>query len=289
MQMWFKKLLILSFVSIIINDFAFAQQPQAKKDSTILYKNIESYSKGSKFKTFIYGLIFKPVIVISKKKEVKKKVYKKLIQKPYSTFEGKIIRNINIITLDPFGYSVTDTSTVSQSFLYRVGNGMHIKTQLVTIRNLLLIRKNEPFNSFYVKESERLIRVQKYVHDVSFFVTSAGAKSDSVDIFIRELDSWSIIPEGSISTSHIRIDLNDKNIIGTGHVFDNEYSRNLTNGINSYKTYYYIPNFCNTYLNSQLHYAVDGYGNFTRSLIFDRPFYSPWQNGRQAYLLLPRA
>jgi len=31
----------------------------------------------------------------------------------------------------------------------------------------------------------------------------AGEKSDSVDIFIRELDKWSIIPAGSISTSGI--------------------------------------------------------------------------------------
>ncbi len=81
---------------------------------------------------------------------------------------------------------------------------MHIKTQGITIRNLLLIHKNQPFNSLLVKESERLIRNQKYVHEVSFSVVAAGAKSDSVDIFIRELDNWSIIPEGSISASRIK-------------------------------------------------------------------------------------
>ena len=69
-----------------------------------------------------------------------------------------------------------------------------LKHRYLAIRNLLLIRKNEPFNSFFVKESERLIRSQQYVHDVSFYVVSAGAKSDSVDIFIRELDIWSISP-----------------------------------------------------------------------------------------------
>ena len=99
-----KYILVFTF-SICISDFAFAQQPPAKADSTRLYENIETYSKRSKFATFMYRLIFKPVAPISKKKEVKRKVYPKLIQKPYSAFEGKIIRNIDIVTLDPFGYS----------------------------------------------------------------------------------------------------------------------------------------------------------------------------------------
>ena len=152
---------------------------------------------------------------------------------------------------------------------------MHIKTQSITIRNLLLIRKNEPFNSLLVKESERLIRTQKYVHEVSFYVVAAGEKSDSVDIFIRELDKWSIIPEGSISTSSIRVGITDKNFLGFGHEFQNAFSRNFTNGINSFNTNYSIPNIRNTYISTKLHFGVDGYKNFTRSLAVDRPFYSP--------------
>ena len=88
----------------------------SKKIPPRLYKNIETYSKRNKFNTFMYRLIFKPIAIISKK-EIKKKTYKKLIQKPYSTFQGKIIRNINIVTLDPFGYSVTDTTTTSQELV----------------------------------------------------------------------------------------------------------------------------------------------------------------------------
>src|SRR5450759_4307511 len=144
--MRFKIFLILFFVSFLINDFASAQETTVKKDSTLLYKNIESYSHRSKFTLMIYRMIFNPVSTISKKStSVKKKVPKNLVQKPYSTFEGKIIRNIDIVTLDPFGYSATDTSVAKQNFLYKAGNKMHIKTQSIAIRNLLLIRKNEPF------------------------------------------------------------------------------------------------------------------------------------------------
>jgi hypothetical protein len=272
--MWFKNIIILFFVLISISDVAFAQEIPVKTDSTNIYKNIESYSKRSKFTTFMYRLIFKPVAPILRKKEVKKKGYKKLIQKPYITFEGKIIRNINIITMDPFGYSAIDTNVAKQNFLYKTGNWMHLKTRSITIRNLLLIRKNEPFNSLLVKESERLIRNQKYVHEVSFYVVAAG-KSDSVDIFIRELDKWSIIPEGSISASRIKVGISDKNFLGFGHEFQNVYARNLTNGIDSFNTNYSIPNIRNTYISAKLHYGVDGNKNFNRSLVVDRPFYSP--------------
>jgi len=270
-----KYILVFAF-SIFINCFAFAQETPVKTDSTHIYENIETYSKRSRFTTFMYRLVFKPVAVISKKVDPKKKVYKKLIQKPYSTFEGKIIRNIDIVTLDPFGYSPIDTTVAKQNFLYKTGNKLHIKTQILAIRNLLLIRKNEPFNSLLVKESERLIRSQKYVHEVSFYVAFAGGKSDSVDIFIRELDRWSIIPYGSISPSGIHADLTDKNFLGTGHEFQNVFTRNITSGINAFNTNYFIPNIRNTYISTKLQNSFDGYGNFRRSLTVDRPFFSPF-------------
>jgi hypothetical protein len=273
--MWFRRILILFFVSAFLTGSALAQQTTVKSDTTHLYKDIETYSKRNKFNTFMYSLIFKPIAIISKK-GAKKKVYKKLIQKPYSTFQGKIIRNINIVTLDPFGNSVNDTARITQNFLTHTGNSLHVKTQVIAIRNLLLIRKNEPFNSFFVKESERLIRTQKFVHDVSFFVVSSGAKSDSVDIFIRELDIWSLNPKIEISTSLMKIDITDKNFLGLGHEFQSVLSRNISTGINAFRTNYFIPNILTTYINSNLHYEVDGYGNIKRSLAFDRPFYSPY-------------
>ena len=125
--MCFKNIFVLFFISFLISDFAFAQQDSVKTDSTHLYENIESYSKRSKFTKFMYRLVFKPVTPVLKKKAAKKKGYKELLQKPYSTFEGKIIRNIDIITLDPFGYSATDTTVVSQNFLNKAGNGITYK------------------------------------------------------------------------------------------------------------------------------------------------------------------
>jgi hypothetical protein len=275
MQVSLKNIFLLLIFSFLISDLATAQQTPASTDSTSLYKNIETYSRQSKFKTIVYRLIFKPVTPLTKNKAVRKKTYKNLIQKPYGNFEGKIIRNINVVTFDPFGYSVADTIVANQNFVRKAGNGMHIKTRGIAIRNLLLFHKNQPFNSLLVKESERLIRAQKYVHDVAFSVVATGIESDSVDVFIRELDRWSITPAGSVSTTKMFVSLTDINFLGSGHEFQNTFSRNFTTGVNSFNTEYYIPNIRNTWINAKLRYSFDGNGNFTRGLAVDRPFFSP--------------
>jgi len=282
MQAYLKKILLPFVISFLISDPAFAQETPAKPDSTTLYKNIEAYSRQSRFKTFIYRSIFRPATPVTKNKAIRKKTYKNLIQKPYDTFEGKIIRNIEVVTFDPFGYSISDTIVPDHNFLRKAGNGMHIKTRGITIRNLLLFHRKQPFNSLLVKESERLIRSQKYVHEVAFSVVEAGDGTDSVDISVRVLDKGSIIPVGSISASGIRAGLSENNFLGYGHEFQNVFSRDFNHEINAFNTNYNIPNIRNTYISAKLHLGFDGYNNSIRSFAIDRPFFSPlakWSAG----------
>ena len=272
----FKLLACGFFLFICMAMSVSAQKTPVKKDSTKIYKDIETYSKKGKFTKFIYQLIFKPVASLSSKKKAKKKIYPKLIQRKYSAFEGKTIRNINIETLDPFGYSVTDTLVASQNFLSRSANKLHIKSQHITIRNLLLIHQNQPFDSLLVKESERLVRTRAYVHYVSFYVAAASKNSDSVDIFIRELDNWSIIPKVALTSSSLHMNITDNNFLGLGHEFTATYNLNSAAVKNTYSAHYFIPNIRNTYINSTLHYGSDDIGNFTKSVAIDRPFFSPF-------------
>jgi hypothetical protein len=134
-------------------------------DSTKVYKKIETYSKKSKFNKFIYKLLFK-----SNRKakasasSIKRKRF--LIKKSFDRSEGKIIRNINIETLDPFGFSVDNYKDVPEKGFEKFGNRLHLKSKTWTIRNLLLFKKNQPLDSLIVKESERLIRRQRYTRSV---------------------------------------------------------------------------------------------------------------------------
>lgn len=270
MRTWFKIISILLFVSFLTTDLAFAQKIPVKIDSTKIYKSIESFSLQRKFTQYMYGIFFKPLDT------PKKKAYKKLIQKPYSAFEGKIIRKINIETLDPFGFSIADTIEKKQGAFAKNANKLHIKTQKITIRNLLLIHRNQVFDSLLVKESERLVRSMSFITDVSFFVIATAKNSDSVDIYIRELDKWSIIPNGAISANSFTINLKDNNFMGLGHESKNEYTWNNAAENYAYQLNYFIPNIQNTYINSTFQIGKEESGNFKQSIGFDRPFFSPF-------------
>jgi hypothetical protein len=270
--MWFRIVVILIFVSSMANGFVFAQEIPSKKDSTHLYENIENYAGRSKFTKFMYRLLFKPVAP----GQSKLKKNKRRVQKPYSSFEGKIIRNINIQTLDPFGNSIGDTIRSTLNFITRAGNEFHIKSSDDNIRNLLLIKKNQSFDALLAKESERLIRNMNYITDVSFYVETVRKSPDSVDIFIRELDKWSLIPGGSISASRLTFNLRENNFLGLGHEFQNNFVWNHSNSDFANRTRYFIPNYRNTYINSTLEYGTDENGNFIKSIAFDRPFFSPF-------------
>ena len=137
-----KQKLIFGLLFILCFQNSFSQENKLKKDSTEIYRDIQAYSKKNKAVNFLHKLIFSPI-------NSKKKKEKKVIQQNYKEFEGKIIRNINITTLDPFGYSEIDSTKKPKSWLEKNGDKIHIKTRKLAIKNLLLIRKNKPFSGIF--------------------------------------------------------------------------------------------------------------------------------------------
>ncbi|HEU4497617.1 MAG TPA: hypothetical protein VFR70_11245, partial [Flavobacterium sp.] len=241
-----------------------------KRDSLKGYRTIERYSKKRGFTRFLYKLIFKPV----DSKEPDNKPKDKVVLKSYSQFEGKIIRNINIATLDPFGFSEKDSARKPRNGFERFGNRVHVRSSRLTIKNLLLIRKNRPLDSLLVKESERLVRSQRYIRSVDISVRFAENSTDSVDIFIRALDSWSLIPNASGSTSRTTFRLTERNFLGSGHEWNNTYRKRFENGQSAISSRYTVPNILNTYIRTSLAYERDENGNYSKNLTGDRPFFS---------------
>jgi hypothetical protein len=283
--MWLKNSITFLCVFVAISGFAVGQKTLVvqdtatvklvtKHDSTQLYKNIETFSKRSKLTKFAYRLFFKPAS--PQKQKGTRHGYKELTQKPYRAFEGKIVRHIVIETLDPFSYSIADTINVSSSLLSKTGNKFHIKTRKTTIKNLLLIKQNQSFDSLLVEESERLVRSQQYITDVSFFTKATALNSDSVDIYILVLDNWSIIPSGSLNATRMGLTLNDKNFLGFGHDFKNSYTWHHQTNDHAFNFRYFVPNIRNTFINSTIYYGTDEFGNSVRSFAVDRPFFSPF-------------
>jgi hypothetical protein len=260
-----KTILLLLMLFSVQNTFS--QEKKSEQDSTKVYQHLQNYSKKNKFTKFVHGLIFaptkskKPISIVKPKKRI--------------PAEDKIIRNINIITLDPFGYSDTDTIKKPGNWGERTGNRLHLKTKKIAINNLLLFKKNTPYNLLKIEESERIIRAQKFVNRVSITEELVSPQSDSIDISIRVLDSWSTIPKVSVSGSQNSLGLIERNIFGIGHQFDYKFTNKLSDGKNANNLVYTVPNIRNSFVKTVLKYHINLDDYYEKSIVFDRPFYSP--------------
>ncbi|WP_367753718.1 hypothetical protein [Flavobacterium sp. WC2430] len=269
-----KQKIALLFLMLFCCQLSFSQINKVEKDSADMYKTIQTYSKKNKFTKFMHGLIFQPIRATAKAKIPKQKTHKNL--------QGKIIRNITIVTLDPFGYSDSDTTAYPRNWSERTGNRLHLKTKELAIKNLLLFKKNSEYNSFIIQESERIIRSQRFVNRVTISEELISKTSDSVDVYIRVLDSWSTIPKFEVSNSRISVGLNENNFFGTGQQFDYRFTNRFSDGKNANNLAYTIPNIKNTFIKTKLKYQTDLENNYTKSIDIERPFYSPltkWAGG----------
>jgi hypothetical protein len=263
--------LLLVLTMACQNSFA---QKEPNKDSVKVYENIEKYSKKTGFRKFIYRMLFKsPQKSTPNTKNKRKQV---LIKKSFDRAEGKIIRAIIIETLDPFGYSVENYKEIPEKGFEKFGNSIHMKTKRWIVRNLLLFKKNEPLDSLVIKESERLIRRQRYVRSVLIKPLEIYGNKDSVDVSVRVLDSWSLIPTASISQSRGNIELTERNFFGLGHELSGNFLRRFDTKQNGLDARYTINNIRNTFIKSTLHYNQKFDGSITRSAQIERAFFSPF-------------
>ena len=276
--MIFKHKIGLYILILFSYQVALAQENQIKKDTSKGYRAIEKYSKKRKFTKFIHKLIFHSV----ETEKITKSNFQKTQTKNYLTFEGKIIRNIEIKTLDPFGYSDIDSTKVPKKFIDKAGNSLHVKTKQFAIKNLLLIKKNVPLDSLLMKESERIIRSQRFTRSVSSEMKLVA--QDSVDVLITILDSWSLAPDVSPTTTKTKFYLRERNIFGLGHELANSYTKSLTSKQFGYSFNYFVPTIKNSFISTRLKYDIDFDRNYDKSVTIERPFFSAytrWAGGIQ--------
>jgi hypothetical protein len=240
-------------------------------EDSLKYKTIQDLSKKTKFTRFIHSLLFKPLNEKVPKEAGKRKSKK---AKPKVNVEGRIVRDIIITTLDPFGYNVNDTSKHPKGFLLNAGNTLHIKSQQIVIKNLLLFRTNKPYDSLLIKESERLIRSQSYVQEVNFRAVPVSRKSDSVDVYIRVQDLWSLVPGIQYSKTSADFGFTDNNLAGLGNTFQGNTHIDRVTGKSATRISYLVPNIRNTYISMRLQFLFTDVDYLIEENKFSRSYYS---------------
>ncbi|EGV44496.2 hypothetical protein BZARG_2708 [Bizionia argentinensis JUB59] len=251
-------------------NYGFSQVKDHKQDSThAVYERIENYSEKSKSTKLIHKLIFK-----SKKKPNNKSVV--VPTQDYRQFEGKIIRDINIESHDPFGFSISDSTKTTHSWLERTGNKLHLKSKDFAIKNVLIFNKNKPLDGLLLKESKRLLRDQGFIRDVEIRAEQVEGSPDSVDVYVTTLDSWSLVPRGAISKSKMKLKLNEHNFLGFGHQLKLRFDNRFDDGKWAHEFLYAMPNFKNTYISTAVGYSNNLDEAKSKFIDIERTFFSPY-------------
>ncbi len=134
----------------------------------------------------------------------------------FVSFEGKIIRNIEVQRLD-FGTLITDTAHNFKNTFTKLANSAHHKSREFVIRNNLFFKKGDHLQAYLMADNERHLRDQPYIQDAKIFVFPSNANSDSVDILIRTKDVLSI--GGSFEVHNPRsfeMSVKEENLGGSG-------------------------------------------------------------------------
>ncbi|GGF14585.1 hypothetical protein [Hymenobacter cavernae] len=166
-----------------------------------------------------------------------------LLDRQFDQHNYKVVRSINVTTLDAFGYSISDPNRQPRNILEKSGNLLHIVTSQARVRQVLLFRAGEELEPQDLQESERLLRQTSEILDARVFVNEATSTADSIDVQIITKDVFSI--SGSFQLRDVTagiIGLSDANFLGQGHQFSNryEYGRRDPQGW-SYRGSYQVP------------------------------------------------
>jgi hypothetical protein len=192
----------------------------------------------------------------------------------FENYEGKIIRNVNVITLGPFGYSVNEPVCHSINRFQRLGNEVHYPTRTWIVRNKLLFHAGDTLNAFDISESERLLRQSAYLREVKISVEPVNG--DTVDVNVITQDIWSL--DGSVSGNPLKpngsVSVSDINILGLGQRFESKfwYDPNLFREW-KYNGRFTVPEIGRSFISAEAHYFTED-RNSTTGFSFNRPFYS---------------
>lgn len=127
---------------------------------------------------------------------------------------GAVIREIRIANNNIFDLE----DPAEDRALYRFANRAHITTHRDVIYQQLLFTPGDRFSSQAIEESERLIRANRYIQNVS--VRPVAVNDEVVDVEVTTSDVWTLMPKLALSrsggTNNTAYGLKETNLFGTG-------------------------------------------------------------------------
>jgi len=182
-------ILIPEDITILVKSYSFKEEEMTRIASTkTFYDSVYQKLGRHKVSKFLYSLAFVSPMIGTLPDSIQ--MLKSEV--PYKKFKGKIIRRIQIKTLDPFGATVIDTAGKSQTWAGKTMNNVHRTTRKFVIRKNLLFKQGQKLDPGVLSDNERLLRGVAFIDDVRFIITPADPSGDSVDIMVITKDVFSI-------------------------------------------------------------------------------------------------
>ncbi len=127
---------------------------------------------------------------------------------------GAVIGEIRINTQNIFD----PDDPRERALLYRWANALHIKTRPSIIVHSLLFHKGEKLSVKRIEETERLLRTNAFIYDVSIQVVAY--RDGVVDIEVKTFDTWSLTASVNLSraggSNTTGLKFQERNFLGTG-------------------------------------------------------------------------
>lgn len=138
---------------------------------------------------------------------------------------GAVIGAIRIDTHDIFDLD----DPKENNALFRLANQLHVTTRPSVIARDVLFKPGERVSVKLIDETERLLRSNRYLHDVQ--IRPVNYRDGVVDIEVSTRDTWSLDPGLSASraggANSGRLSLREYNLLGSGISAGISYSSNV--------------------------------------------------------------
>lgn len=157
--------------------------------------------------------------------------------------------------------------------LFRLANRIHATTRLDVIQQQLLFEPGESFSAQALSESERIIRANRYINEVS--IQPVHHENGVVDVNVETTDTWTLMPRLSLSRSGGKnngaLGVKEQNLLGSGTAIEVMFKSDVDRDSRVLK--YRDQNLGNSWygLTVNLEDNSDGYLQF---LEIGKPFYS---------------
>lgn len=220
------------------------------KTGKSFYEKLKISASKNKLTKELYNLAFSAPAQVDTAKTVK-------AETPYLPYDGKVIRNINIKSLDIFGPTINDTTRQAATWIGKTANKLHHNTRQWVIKQSLLFKNGDKVNPYLLAENATVLRRLPYLEDATIIIQQVSKDSVDIQVVTKDIFPLDVTPD---ITSLTEVTLKGRSVnvlglgIGTSHAISVDAEREKGRQFRYDLGKININNIGGTFINSEMSY-----------------------------------